>query len=91
MKKPYGLVEVSVKVFKVLAWITLVLQVAVGLLVLVRGGDPVLIGDVEVPARLIGFLNCLGGAVYFFLLSVVAAVLRLLLDVREQMGGRSPA
>ena len=89
MKKPYGLVSLGVTVFKVLAWVSLVIQVVVGLIVLVSGGEAVPIGGIDVPARLIGLLNCIAGVLYFFILLLVSTVLRLVLDIREQLGSRS--
>ena len=87
MKDSVKFVSVSAKVFQVLAWVSLVIQVAVGLIVLVVGGQPVLIGGVDVPARLVGVLNCIAGVIYFFMLYLVSHVLRLLLELRGH--GRS--
>lgn len=84
------LLRASVTVFKVLAWLSLVLQVVVGLILLVGGGPAVPIGGVDVPARVVGLLNCVAGAVYFFLLMLAAQAIRLLLDIRgrlEKLGG----
>jgi hypothetical protein len=85
------MLQLGVKIFSVLAWVSLVVQVGVGLVVLVMGGDPVPIGGLDVPARLIGVLNCVGGAVYFFIFTLVAQVIRLLVEIREQVGSRSTA
>ena len=41
---------VSVVVFKILAWVSLVLQVVVGMILIVGGGEPIPIGGVDVPA-----------------------------------------
>ena len=88
MKRPEGFLELSIVIFKVLAWLSLVIQVAVGLIVLVVGGEPVPIGGIDVPARVVGLLNCVAGAVYFFMLLLVAKVIRVLLDIhRKIMGG----
>jgi len=80
-----GFLHAGVVVFKVLAWVSLVLQVIVGLVVLVSGGEPVPIGGIEVPARLIGVLNCAAGAIYFFLLSLASHVIRVLLDIHTHL------
>ena len=85
MKSEYRLLQVGVKIFKVLAWVSLVIQALLGLVLLVTGGSPVTIGGVDVPARIIGVLNCLASVIYFFMLSLVANVLRLLLDLREHV------
>ena len=87
MKDSVKFVSVSAKVFQVLAWVSLVIQVVVGLIVLVVGGQPVLIGGVDVPARLVGVLNCIAGIIYFFMLYLVSHALRLLLEIRGH--GRS--
>lgn len=76
---------VSVVVFKVLAWVSLVLQVIVGVLLIVGGGESVPIGGIDVPARVVGLLNCVAGAIYFFMLLLAAHVIRLLLDIRGRL------
>ena len=86
MSQSDGVVRLGVKVFMVLAWLSLVVQVGVGLFILVAGGAPVLIGGLDVPARLVGLLNCVSGALYFFVLLLVSRVLRLLLEIRGQRG-----
>ena len=81
------LVRSSVTVFRVLAWVSLVLQVVVGMILLIGGGPAVEIGGVEIPARLVGVLNCLAGGIYFYLLLLASAVMGLLLDLRSRGGG----
>ena len=80
--------NMSVKVFQVLAWVSLAIQVGAGLFVLVVGGDPVLIGGLDVPARLVGALNCVSGAIYFFMLMLVSHVIRVLLEIQQRVEGR---
>ena len=87
MKRPEGFLELSFVIFKVLAWISLVVQVVVGIIVLVVGGEPVPIGGIDVPARLVGLLNCVAGAVYFFLLLLVARIIRVLLEIHKKVVG----
>ncbi len=77
----YGFLKKSATVFKVLAWISLVLQVVVGLILLIGGGQSVPIGGVDVPARVVGILNCVAGAIYFFLWLFLSHIVRLLLDI----------
>ncbi len=89
MKQGYGIVRAGVVVFRVLAWVSLVVQVVVGLILLVEGGEPVSVGGVEVPARVVGALNCVAGGIYCFMLLLMASVLRLLLEVRERPSGGS--
>ena len=91
MSQSDGLVRRGATVFMVLAWLSLVVQVGVGLFILAVGGEPVLIAGLDVPARLVGALNCVSGAIYFFMLLLVSRVLRLLLDIRAQLGTRSAA
>ena len=79
------LLKASITVFKVLAWLSLVIQVVVGLILLIGGGPAVPIGGVEIPARVVGVLNCVAGAIYFFLLLLVANVIRLLLDIHKKL------
>ncbi len=85
MNKGYGIVKGGVMVFKVLAWLSLVVQVAVGCILLFGGGPAVPIGGLEVPARVVGILNCVAGAIYFFLMLLTANVLTLLLDIRDRL------
>ena len=87
MKRPEGFLELSTVIFKVLAWLSLVIQVVVGVIVLVVRGDPVPIDGIDVPARVVGLLNCVAGVVYFFLLLLVAKVIRLLLDIHRKIVG----
>ena len=87
MAQPYKFLRVSVTVFKVLAWVTLAVQVATGLILIVTGGDPVLISGLEVPARVVGALNFVAAGVYFFSLWLMSALVRLLLDVRDRLPG----
>lgn len=85
MKDSRKFVQVGTTVLTVLAWVSLALQVAVGLILLIGGGVSVPIGGVDVPARLVGLLNCLAGAIYFFMLSFFAHVVRLLLAIHAQV------
>ena len=91
MKDPYKLVRVSVKVFKVLAWVSLALQGALGLFLLVTGGEAVPIGGAEIPARAVGILNLVAASIYFYMLSLISVVLKLLVDLRDRVGGAGAA
>jgi hypothetical protein len=79
----HKLLKTGVVAFKVLAWVALGLQSLLGLAVVVIGGDPVFIGTVEMPARFVGLINCLGAPIYFFMFMIVSAGLQLLLDLHE--------
>ena len=85
MAESYKFLRVSVTVFKVLAWVTVAVQLVTGLILIINGGDPVLIGGVEIPARLVGVLNFVAAGVYFFSLWLMSSLLRLLLDVRDRL------
>ena len=82
MKGEYGIVQIGVKVFKVLAWVSLIIQGILGIVLLVTGGDAVPVGGVDIPARVVGVLNCVAAGIYFFLMQLVSNVLKLLLDLR---------
>ena len=79
-----AMVKVGVTVFKVLAWVSLLIQGVLGIVLLVTGGDPVAVGGVEIPARVVGVLNCVAAGIYFFMLTLMASVLKLLLDIHSQ-------
>ena len=87
--KSYKFLRVSVKVFKILAWVSLVAQVVTGLILVVGGGEPVLIGGIDVPARVVGILNFVAAGMYFFTMWLVSNVLQLWLDIRDQLGKTS--
>ena len=87
MAQPYKFLRVSVTVFKVLAWVTVAVQVVTGLILIVTGGEPVLIGGIEIPARLVGVLNFVAAGLYFFSLWLMSSLLRLLLDIRDRLPG----
>ena len=86
MKSEYGMVQIGVKVFRVLAWVSLVIQGILGIVLLVTGGDAVPVGAVEIPARVVGVLNCVAAGIYFFMMQLVSNVLKLLLDLRGRSG-----
>ena len=75
----------SATVFTVLAWASLVIQALVGLTVLVLGGPPVSIGGAEIPARLVGALNFVAAAIYWFLFMFISKLTRVLLEVHAQV------
>ena len=87
MAQPYKFLRVSTTVFKVLAWVTLAVQVVTGLILIVGGGEPVLIGGIELPARIVGVLNFVAAGMYFFSLWLMSAVIQLLLELRERLPG----
>lgn len=89
MKGDYRFLGLGVKVFQVLAWVSLVIQALLGLVLLVTGGAPVPVGGVDVPARLIGVLNCVASVIYFFMLNLIADGIQLLLELRAKVVGGS--
>ena len=78
-------------VFAVLAWLSLVLQACVGVYVLVTGGPPVPMGDLDVPARVVGILNLVAAGIYFFLFMFLRHLTRLLLALYGQVTKGQPA
>ena len=82
----YKFLRVSVKVFKVLAWVAVIFQVVTGLVLIIGGGDPVPLGGLEIPARLVGVLNFVAAAMYFFSMWLMSSLIQLLLDVRDRQG-----
>ena len=82
--KETGVLRLGVTVFKVLAWIALGVQGLMGLVLLVTGGEPVLLGGLDVPARVVGLLNVVAAVVYFFMFLLMSAVIRLLLDLHAK-------
>jgi len=87
MAQPYKFLQVSVKVFRVLAWLALALQVITGLILLITGGEPVVIGGLDLPARLVGVLNLVAAALYFFSFWFMGSLIQLLLDIRSRLPG----
>jgi len=85
MRDVAGFLGKGAVVFAVLAWLSLAVQVGLGLFVLVMGGPPVPIGDLDIPARLIGILNIGGAVIYWFLFMFVSKLTRLLLAVHAQV------
>lgn len=88
MPQSYKFLRVSVVIFKVLAWLALAVQVITGLILVVTGGEPVFVGGVEIPARIVGILNFVAAGMYFFSLSLMSQLIKLWLDIRDaQTGG----
>ena len=85
--KPYHFLRVSVTVFKVLAWVAFVFQAVTGLILVIVGGEPVFLGGIELPARVVGILNFVAAGIYVFSLWLIASLVRLLLDIRERLPG----
>ena len=84
-------VRLGAKVFMVLAWVAVVFQVISGGALVILGGPPVAIGDAEIPARVIGLLNFVAAAVYWFLFMFLSHAAKLLLDVHAHAGGSGSA
>jgi len=87
MAQSYKFLHVSVIVFKVLAWLALAVQVVMGAILVITGGEPVLIGGAEINARIVGLLNFVAAALYFFSFWLMSSLIRLWLDIREHLGG----
>ncbi len=87
MAQPYKFLGISTVVFKVLAWVAVAVQVITGLILVIGGGDPVNIGGIELPARLVGVLNFVAAGIYFFSMWLMSCLIQLLLDIRAQLPG----
>lgn len=85
MAEPYKFLKVSATVFKILAWVALAFQSITGLVLIITGGEPVLIGGAEIPARVVGALNFVAAGMYFFSLWLMSSLIRLLLDIRSHV------
>jgi hypothetical protein len=85
MTEKHAFLRTGATVFAVLAWVSLILQVVVGLIVLVVGGPPVPLGGAQIPARMVGILNFVVASLYWFLLMFVSKLTRLLLALHEQV------
>ena len=85
MVKSYRFLRASVVVFRVLAWVAVVVQVITGLILVVTGGEPVVIGGIDVPARVVGILNFVAAGLYFFSFQFIRHLIRLWLDIREAL------
>ncbi len=86
-QEPYKFLRVSVVVFKVLAWVAVAFQVVSGLILLIGGGEPIIIGGIDIPARLVGVLNFVAAGVYFYSFWLMSKVLQVLLDIRGRLPG----
>ena len=87
MSHSAGFLRKSTTVFGVLAWVSLGLQIIVGLIVLIMGGPDVPIGGAMIPARLVGVLNFVAAAIYWFLFMFIRHATRALLDVHGKVTG----
>ena len=75
-------------IFKVLAWIVLVLAIIVGIIVLITGGSamPSMTPDGVAPAstpRAAGVVFMIMGAFYFLILYSVSEMIGILLDIKS--------
>ena len=87
MAQPYKFLRVSAVVFKVLAWVAVAFQVVTGLVLIISGGEPVTIGNLELPVRVVGLLNFVAAGLYFFSFWLLRSVVQLLLDIRDHQPG----
>ena len=69
---------ISSKIFKVLAWVAGAVGIISALVIFIGGGAP----DAS---RATGFIGLLLGLVYFFIFTVAAEVIALLLDIRAKL------
>jgi len=75
----YKFLNVGVKIFKVLAWVSVAVGVISALVIFIGGGTP------DAP-RSTGFVGLLLALVYFFVFSVASEVIALLLEINSKLG-----
>lgn len=78
MEKKYKFLKVGSIIFKVLAWVALALGIISCVVIFIGGGTP------EAP-KFTGLIGLLLGAIYFFLFHVAGCVIRILLDIKEEI------
>ena len=83
----YRFLRASTVVFKVLAWAAVAFQVVIGLILIVQGGEPVPVGNFELPVRVVGLLNFVAAGPYFFSFWLMKSLIQLLLDIRARQSG----
>ena len=76
MAEKYGFLKVSAVVFKILAWLVVILGVLGFIVILVGGGTP------EAP-RFTSVLALALGAIYFFIFYTASEMIKLLLDLAK--------
>ena len=74
-------------IFTFLAWIAAILQVVIGMILLIGGGPDVPVGGVDIPARLVGVLNFVAAAIYWFMFTFISQMTRLLLEIHASKSG----
>ena len=79
---------VGATIFTVLAWVAMVLQVVIGMILLIGGGPDVPVGGVDIPARLVGVLNFVAAAIYWFMFTFISQMTRLFLEIHAKASGR---
>ena len=84
MKQPEGFLGKSATAFVILAWLSCAIQVVVGLGMLVVGGEPVVIGGADVPARVASLIVFVGAALNWFLFMFISKLTRLFLAIHAQ-------
>ena len=84
MKSAEAFLGKSATVFAVLAWLSFAVQVVVGLLMLVFGGEPVAMGGADVPARIASLIVFVGAALNWFLFMFLSKLTRLFVAIHAQ-------
>jgi len=80
----YKFLKVSAVVFKVLAWVSLIIGVIAGIVIFIGGGTP------EAP-RNTGFVGILLGIVYLFIFYTASEVISLLIEIGTKLLEKTPA
>ncbi len=78
MDKTCKFLGISAIIFKVLAWISVVVGVISAIVIFIGGGTP------EAP-RSTGFIGLLLGVVYYFIFFTASGVISILLDIHSKL------
>ena len=89
MRSGTRFLRISATVFGILAWVIAGAQLVVGVTVLVMGGPPALIMNVDVPARVVGLLTIVSAGLYWFFLTFLNRLTRAVLDMPAQAPPRA--
>lgn len=87
--KEYRFLKVARTIFKVLAWLVLVLGILVGIIVLITGGavptDALTPQGIPIPQtpKAAGLIFMVMGALYFLILYTISEIIGLLLEIKE--------
>ena len=85
--KEQKFLRISARVFQALAWVTVVLSVGSGLYLLIAGGDDIPLYGGYLPARVVGVLNFISAAVYWFSFTFLSKLIHIIVDIHARVRG----